>query len=321
MSHRSFSFALVLVCTVAALVACGDDDASSGADAGTGPDAGGSADMTVPNDIGTTTDDDSSTTTPPPPPVPPPVPPPPATEGACAVADVTSCGEIAEPATGCCQPDGVAVFCDGDRLVETDCANHRTTCGPVSDWAMNHCVPTGAGRCADVVAPRTTGAVLEYGTIDVIWDMACWDDADGSLFVFLEDYDRDDIALRFRLYPGAMGAPAVGETTSLGRYSALANPFFVSMLSGIAFDEGGSYDAEFLAYAGTVTIESFDAGSPVGSTLRMVFEDVWGREVNITRTSCGDVENGRRMHIRRLAFEVTVGALHSDAECIEWAGG
>jgi hypothetical protein len=250
----------------------------------------------------------------------------PTTPSACTVADVQSCadiGDAAAQAKGCCQAGDAAAYCEANQLVQTDCKAFNTSCGEVANWGMNYCKPTGAKYCADVVAPKTTGQVLDYGTIQFNWEMACWNDdkpSDRSLFVFVEDYEQDDIALRFGLYVDA-NPPKVGVPFKMNAYAALAKPFYISMLSGIAFDRGGSYKAEFLVYAGTVTIKELNTTIPVGTQLKMEFTDLWGREIQATSGGCQDKVNGDRLRIKKLVIDITIGALHKDQDCIDWAGG
>jgi hypothetical protein len=201
----------------------GDIDSDVDADTDTDVDADTDADSDTDTDSDTDSDSDADPGT------------------ACPVAEVTRCdqiGDVAAQSAGCCQPDGVAAFCDGGELHSLDCGGFDTTCGHVSTWDMSYCVPTGAPNCADVVAPRTSGTVHRYSTITVNWQMLCWNrgghaDIDWDLYVYVEDIERDDIALRFPFYlDGAW--PEVGETYDLEYYSWPARPFFVSA-DGSAF--------------------------------------------------------------------------------------
>ncbi|MBI2895954.1 MAG: hypothetical protein HYY06_20520 [Deltaproteobacteria bacterium] len=286
----------------------GDADADTDVDSDADADSDSDADTDADSDGDTDSDGDSDTDAD-------------ADGDACPVASVTDCGQIGDAEAqerGCCQPDGVAAFCDGGRLVTTDCGAFDTTCGQVDQWNMAYCEPNDLGGCREVVAPRTSGEILEYSAIQINWDMACWADEDDSLFIFVEDTEEDDIALRLVIFRD--GGPSEGETVDMNEYAGLAAPFFVETLSGVAFDEGGSYDGEYLAYAGSATIEAFDEDTPVGSTFRIRFDDLWAREIGAGQV-CEEVEDGRRMHIDSVTIEVAVGALHEDSECIEWGGG
>ncbi len=107
----------------------------------------------------------------------------------------------------------------------------------------------------------------------------------------------------------------------LACHSGMARPFFVSTLSGVAFDTGGSYDAEYLVYSGTATVRSFEAGSPIGTYFRMDFDDVWAREIRSTSAGCSDVADGDRMHIDHLVVEGTIADLEADWDCRAWILG
>jgi hypothetical protein len=288
----------------------GDIDSDVDADTDTDVDADTDADSDTDTDSDTDSDSDADPGT------------------ACPVAEVTRCdqiGDVAAQSAGCCQPDGVAAFSDGGELHSLDCGGFDTTCGHVSTWDMSYCVPTGAPNCADVVAPRTSGTVHRYSTITVNWQMLCWNrgghaDIDWDLYVYVEDIERDDIALRFPFYlDGAW--PEVGETYDLEYYSWPARPFFVSALTGVRFDEGGSYDTDFFAYDGTFRVVEFNRSSPVGSYFRVEFDDLWAREFRATSSSCSDVRDGERFHVDHLVIEGTIADLDTDSDCRLWILG
>jgi hypothetical protein len=277
-----------------------DSDSDSDSDTDTGADSDTDSDTDSDADADTDADADG--------------------DAACPVANVQDCGDIgdgAAQAEGCCD-GGVAVFCEGGELRRGNCDAWNTSCGHVAEFDQVWCEPTGANACADVVAPTTDGDVLEYGTINANWDMACWDDADDSLFVFIEDTEVEDIALRFYIWTG--NGIGEGDVIDMAEHHSLTMPFFVETLSEVRFDEGGGYDGEYLAYAGTFTFTQLDESSPVGSELRFEIEDLWLREIGGVN-ECSDVSDGRRMHIDRLVYSTPIGALHEDSECIEWAGG
>jgi len=285
-----------------------DTDVDSDADGDTDVDADTDADTDV--DADSDGDADSSTGTP------------------CPVPAVTSCdqiGDAAAQAAGCCQADGTAAFCDGGRLVTADCGCYGTSCGQVDSWAMSWCEPTGQSHCLDVVAPTSTGTVLSYPTIDVNWQMLCWHSGTRTeigwdLFVYVEDIELEDVALRFPFYLEG-GFPEVGATIDLACHSGLARPFYISTLSGVAFDEGGGYDAEYVVYEGSARVVSFDASSPVGSWFEIELDDVWAREANVTSGGCSDAPNGDRMFIDHLVIEGTIADLEADTDCRWWVLG
>lgn len=246
-----------------------------------------------------------------------------ATDYSCSVARVTSCDELgtsSEQAFGCCEADGSAVVCEDGKVRRGNCDAWGSRCTEVPAWDQVWCEPTGAtAACSEVVAPTTSGEVLEFESLNFTWDMACWDDADRSLLVFLEDTAVVDVAMRFYIWAGE--GIEEGDTVDLSEYSALAMPFFVETLSGVAFDEGGSYDGEFLAYSGTFTFTSFNTDSPVDSWMEIEINDFWAREIEPGSRTCTELEEGRRMHIEHLTYRVQIGALHHHGECIQWAGG
>lgn len=61
--------------------------------------------------------------------------------------------------------------------------------------------------------------------------------------------------------------------------------------------------------------------NPIGSDFRVVFEDLWAREVSTSSSSCRDVEDGDRMHIERLVISGTVADLNTDWDCGFWILG
>ncbi len=245
---------------------------------------------------------------------------------ACPMAAPASCADLGDAAAqvrGCCLPDGNAASCEGGQLQITKCSAWGTTCGTVPQFNnASYCAPTGnTAACGEVVAPHTTGATINHATIANTWRMACYDAMKGSVFIYIEDIDVEDTALRFSINLGGQGWQ--GRTVDLQDFHRLAQPFFAQTLNDVKFDEGGSYDGAFLGYRGSVTFEQLNETAPVGSTFRIRFRNFWGREVTSrdTAASCADVPNGRRFHFDDFTIEYDIRDLHTDADCIEWAGG
>lgn len=177
------------------------------------------------------------------------------------------------------------------------------------------------GVCGEPVASTTTGPTVNEATINFNWSMACFDRRNNSLFVFVEDTDTRGTALRFYDYL-AMGGPAGGDTVDLSTYRARARPFFVSTISGIALEPMWHYDRDYLAYAGTATFTELRRTNPIGTRLRVRFQNVQARQVaTYTDGTCRDVPNGGRMIVRDLSLDMTVNDLCTDQDCIDWAGG
>ena len=296
----------------AAFIGChgGDGDADSDVDSDADADSDSDADSDADADADSDADGDPTGTP-------------------CPVPDVSSCAQIGDGAAqeaGCCQPDNIAVFCDGGQLRKIDCRGFDTTCGNATEWGMSYCLPTGAPNCSDVVAPRTSGRIHNYSTINVNWQMLCWhsgghSDIGWDFYVYVEDIERDDIALRFPFYLEDGDWPEVGVTYDLEYYSWPARPIFVSALTGVLFDEGGGYDTDFFAYDGTMRVTDFNRHSPIGSYFRIEFDDLWAREFRATASSCDDVANGERFHVDHLVIEGTIADLDSDWDCRFWILG
>ncbi|MEZ4393274.1 MAG: hypothetical protein R3A48_19490 [Polyangiales bacterium] len=177
------------------------------------------------------------------------------------------------------------------------------------------------GSCSDAVPPTTTGPVLELDTIRFNWSMQCYRPENGSLFVFIEDTENQMVALRFYDFLNN-GGPATGSTVNLAQYRLPAAPFFVSTISGIQTEPMWSYQRGYVAYAGQVIFHQLQRTNPVGTRMRVEFRDVWAREVRqYTNGRCDNVANGGRMHIRSIMLDLPVNNLHTDQDCIDWAGG
>jgi hypothetical protein len=237
----------------------------------------------------------------------------------------TSCADLGDAAAqlaGCCLPDNKAAYCDGGQLVTSDCAVWNTTCGQVPQWNMNYCAPTGVtARCGDVPAPHSTGQVLHFRTVTNTWWMACYDAADSTVFIYIEDLNEDKTALRFQLKLGGP-QPWQGRTVDLGSYSKIALPFFLETLNDIMFDSGGSYDGEFLGYRGTVEFQQLTDVNPIGTPFRIRIRNYWGREIGRDAAMmCTELPNGRRMNVDDTIVEGQINDLHVDSDCRMWAGG
>lgn len=177
------------------------------------------------------------------------------------------------------------------------------------------------GSCTDPVPPTTRGPVLEFETIRFNWSMQCYRPENGSLFVFVEDTENQMIALRFYDFLNN-GGPATGDTIDLSRYRLPAMPFFVSTISGIVTEPMWGYQRAYVAYEGQVIFHQLQRANPVGTRMRVEFRNVRAREVRqYTNGRCENVTDGGRMHIRSLILDLPVNNLHTDQDCIDWAGG
>jgi hypothetical protein len=179
---------------------------------------------------------------------------------------------------------------------------------------------TGMGLCSDPV-PASTGPVVNLETIHFNWSMQCYRPEDGSLFVFVEDTETDMVALRFYDFLNN-GGPATGDTVDLSRTRAGTRPFFVSTLSGIMTEPTWRAQRSYLAYEGEVVFNQLQRTSPVGTRMRLEIRNVRAREVRqYTNGRCENVPNGGRMFIRRLLLDLPVNNIHTNEDCIDWAGG
>lgn len=180
---------------------------------------------------------------------------------------------------------------------------------------------TGMNLCSDPVPATTTGPTVNLETIHFNWSMQCYRPEDGSLFVFVEDTETQMVALRFYDFLND-GGPATGDTIDLSRARVSARPFFVSTLSGIVTEPSWSAQRSYLAYEGQVIFHQLQRTSPVGTRMRVEFRNVRAREVRqFTNGRCENVVNGGRMFIRSLLLDLPVNNLHTNEDCIDWAGG
>lgn len=237
-----------------------------------------------------------------------------------------------------CWPGEARCFCDRDD----DCyreAGYRPVCAPASGVAVDAGAPRDTGvvtprdsgpapadagpatLCADPVPASTTGPQINLETINFNWSMQCYRPEDGSLFVFVEDTERQMVALRFYDYLNN-GGPATGDTIDLANARVAARPFFLSGLSGIRLEPSWSADRSYLAYEGQVVFHQLQRNNPVGTMMRVEFRNVRLREVRTyTNGRCENVPNGARMFVRSLNLNLRVNNLHTDQDCIDWAGG
>ncbi|MDB4928380.1 MAG: hypothetical protein JWM10_864 [Myxococcaceae bacterium] len=180
---------------------------------------------------------------------------------------------------------------------------------------------TGTGLCSDPVPATSTGPVLTLDTIHFNWSMQCYRPEDGSLFVFVEDTENAMVALRFYDFLNN-GGPATGDTIDLSRARAGTRPFILSSLSGIVTEPTWSAQHSYLAYEGEVVFHQLQRSSPIGTRMRVEFRNVRAREVRqYTNGRCENVVNGARMVIRSLTLDLPVNNLHTDEDCVDWAGG
>jgi len=178
-----------------------------------------------------------------------------------------------------------------------------------------------AGLCSDPVPATTSGPQINLETINFNWSMQCYRPEDGSLFVFVEDTERQMVALRFYDYLNN-GGPATGQTIDLATAPLAQRPFFVSGLSGIRLEPSWRADRSYLAYEGQVVFHQLQRTNPVGTPMRVEFRNVRLREVRqYTNGRCENVPNGARMFIRSLMLNLRVNNIHTDEDCIDWAGG
>lgn len=219
----------------------------------------------------------------------------------------------------CYRQTGYAPRCDPGGAPVVDAGTVRDT-GVVRDAAA----PVDAGPlsgCAGPVPAATAGPELRFETIHFDWSMQCYRPEDGSLFVFVEDTQRDMVALRFYDFLNH-GGPATGDTLDLSAFRAPARPFFVSTLSGIVTEPTWRYERAYLAYEGQVVFQELRRSSPVGTRMRVEFRNVRAREVRqYTDGRCENVADGARMFIGSLVLDLPVNNLHTDQDCIDWAGG
>gem|GEM_PF-1395065 len=179
---------------------------------------------------------------------------------------------------------------------------------------------TGMGLCSDPVPP-STGPVVNFDTIRFNWSMQCYRPEDGSLFVFVEDTENAMVALRFYDFLNN-GGPVTGDTIDLSRVRAGTRPFFVSTLSGIQTEPTWRAERSYLAYEGQVVFHQLQRSSPVGTRMRVEFRNVRAREVRqYTNGRCENVPNGAQMTIRSLMLDLPVNNIHTNEDCIDWAGG
>lgn len=180
---------------------------------------------------------------------------------------------------------------------------------------------TGTGLCSDPVPATTTGPTVNLETIHFNWSMQCYRPEDGSLFVFVEDTERAMVALRFYDFLND-GGPITGDTVDLSRVRTPSRPFFVSSLSGIMTEPMWRAERSYLAYEGQVVFHQLQRTSPVGTRMRVEFRNVRAREVRqYTNGRCENVPNGGRMFIRTLLLDLPVNNIHTNEDCIDWAGG
>lgn len=239
-----------------------------------------------------------------------------------------------------CWPGEPLCTCDRDNDCYTQ-TGYRPLCAPASggpidagtaprDVPVARDVPvvtqdtgpvTMNGTCTDPVPPTTRGPTLEFDTIRFNWSMQCYRPENGSLFVFVEDTENQMIALRFYDFLNN-GGPATGDTIDLSRYRLPAMPFFVSTISGIVTEPMWGYQRAYVAYEGQVIFHQLQRANPVGTRMRVEFRNVRAREVRqYTNGRCENVTDGGRMLIRSLMLDLPVNNLHTDQECIDWAGG
>lgn len=186
-------------------------------------------------------------------------------------------------------------------------------------------VPTAdagpATLCSDPVPATTTGPQINLETINFNWSMQCYRPEDGSLFVFVEDTERQMVALRFMNYLNN-GGPATGQTVDLSTIPLAQRPFFVSGLSGIRLEPSWSADRSYLAYEGQVIFHQLQRTNPVGTMMRVEFRNVRLRQVRqYTNGRCENVPNGARMFVRSLMLNLRVNDIRTDDDCRDWAGG
>ncbi len=177
------------------------------------------------------------------------------------------------------------------------------------------------GLCSDPVPPTSAGPLVTLDTIHFNWSMQCYRPEDGSLFVFVEDTKSAMVALRFYDFLNS-GGPATGDTIDLGRTRAGTRPFFVSTLSGIVLEPTWRAQRSYLVYEGQAIFNQLQRTSPVGTRMRVEFRNVRAREVRqYTNGRCENVPNGGRMFIRSLVLDLPVNNIHTNEDCIDWAGG
>lgn len=238
------------------------------------------------------------------------------------VARDTSAGELTDVTTprDVASLDGGKPNFDGGASDASTIASDRgVTDVPVSPVDTGVSVPPG--RCLEPVSPTSTGPLIELDTLHFNWSMQCYEPADGSLFVFVEDTKDQHVALRFYNFLNH-GGPATGDTIDLAQHLGRARPFFLSMISGIETEPTWRYERDYLAYSGQVIVHRLQRQNPVGTTLRVELRDLRAREVrNYTDGRCESVPNGARIHVRSLILELPVNDLHRDQDCIDWAGG
>jgi hypothetical protein len=180
---------------------------------------------------------------------------------------------------------------------------------------------TGTGLCSDPVPATSSGPVVNLDTIHFNWSMQCYRPEDGSLFVFVEDTENAMVALRFYDFLNN-GGPATGDTIDLASARAGTRPFILSTLSGIVTEPTWSAQRSYLAYEGQVVFHQLQRASPIGTRMRVEFRNVRAREVRqYTNGRCENVVNGGRMVIRSLTLDLPVNNLHTDEDCVDWAGG
>ncbi len=180
---------------------------------------------------------------------------------------------------------------------------------------------TGMNLCSDPVPATTTGPTVNLETIHFNWSMQCYRPEDGSLFVFVEDTETAMVALRFYDFLND-GGPITGDTIDLSRVRTASRPFFVSSLSGIVTEPMWRAERSYLAYEGQVIFHQLQRSSPVGTRMRVEFRNVRAREVRqYTSGRCENVVNGGRMFIRSLLLDLPVNNIHTNEDCIDWAGG
>ena len=180
---------------------------------------------------------------------------------------------------------------------------------------------SGLGLCSDPVPPTSAGPVVNLETIHFNWSMQCYRPEDGSLFVFVEDTENAMVALRFYDFLND-GGPATGDTLDLARTRAGTRPFFVSTLSGIVTAPTWSAQRSYLAYEGEVVFQQLQRTAPIGTRMRVEIRNLRAREVRqYTNGRCENVPDGGRMFVRSLILDLPVNNLHTDVDCVDWAGG
>ena len=235
-------------------------------------------------------------------------------------------GYVAQCATADAPRDAGTPVLDAGVTPPRDAGTPVLDAGVTPPRDAGNPVPTdlgnsGTGLCSDPVSPTSTGPMLNLETIRFNWSMQCYRPEDGSLFVFVEDTETAMVALRFYDFLNN-GGPATGDTIDLARTRAGTRPFFVSTLSGIVTAPTWSAQRSYLAYEGQVVFQQLQRTAPIGTRMRIEIRNLRAREVRqYTNGRCENIPNGGRMFVRSLILDLPVNNLHTDVDCIDWAGG